>query len=354
MSHIFGRWSAAIALLVLAVILRPSDAPAAGASPPELAAYGADLTQTSVSGLSSGGFMAVQFDVAYSKEVVGAGIIAGGPYYCAGLTDFVLPYAAAQTLCMQPLGPAPSAEGSWRAAQQFASNGLIDDPQNLHQQRIYIFSGTQDATVLTKVVDQTARFYGLAQVLPDNIKYVHNVAAGHAIITNSPSDLQCDMTASPFINDCDFEQSHQILRWIYGDLNPPSAQLTGKLLQFTQRPFDATGRAALSTVGYVYVPAACATDSCKIHVVFHGCLQDATAIGDRYVRTTGYNELADSNHIIVLYPQVGATPVNNPLGCWDFWGYTSDNALNADFYSREAPQMAAVMRMVQRLGAPRQ
>jgi poly(3-hydroxybutyrate) depolymerase len=335
-----------MALLVLAVTLRPLDAPAAGASPPALAAYGADLTQTSVSGLSSGAFMAVQFDVAYSKELVGAGIIAGGPYHCAGLANFVLPFAAAQTLCMQPLGPAPGAEGSLAAAQQFASQGLIDDPKNLQQQRIYIFSGTRDETVLPKVVDQTARFYGLAQLPPGNIKYINNIAAGHAIITNSPSDLQCDLTGSPFINNCNFEQSHQILRWIYGDLNPPSAQLTGQLLKFTQRPFDPTGK-ALSEVGYVYVPAVCTTDRCKIHVAFHGCLQDAAEIGERYARTTGYNELADSNHIIVLYPQVAA-PFTNPEACWDFWGYT-----NADFYSRQAPQIGAVMRMVQRLGAPR-
>ena len=49
-----------------------------------LPAYDADLTQTSVSGLSSGGFMAAQFEVAFSKSLVGAGIVAGGPFYCAG------------------------------------------------------------------------------------------------------------------------------------------------------------------------------------------------------------------------------------------------------------------------------
>ena len=37
-----------------------------------------DKTQTTVSGLSSGGFMAAQFAVAYSATVAGAGIIAGG------------------------------------------------------------------------------------------------------------------------------------------------------------------------------------------------------------------------------------------------------------------------------------
>jgi poly(3-hydroxybutyrate) depolymerase len=39
------------------------------------------LKQTSVSGLSPGGFMAAQFSVAYSSIVKGAGIVAGGSYY---------------------------------------------------------------------------------------------------------------------------------------------------------------------------------------------------------------------------------------------------------------------------------
>ena len=47
-----------------------------------LPAFNVDIKETSVSGVSSGGFMAVQFDVAYSSILRGAGIIAGGPYFC--------------------------------------------------------------------------------------------------------------------------------------------------------------------------------------------------------------------------------------------------------------------------------
>src|SRR5512147_824221 len=42
-----------------------------------------DKAQISVSGISSGGFMAHQFHVAHSSNVMGAGIVAGGLYYCA-------------------------------------------------------------------------------------------------------------------------------------------------------------------------------------------------------------------------------------------------------------------------------
>jgi len=48
------------------------------ADPPP--ALGADPSRTSVSGLSSGAFMAVQYQVAFSGSVIGSGIVAGGPY----------------------------------------------------------------------------------------------------------------------------------------------------------------------------------------------------------------------------------------------------------------------------------
>ena len=42
-----------------------------------------DRNRVSVSGISSGGFMAHQFHVAHGDHLAGAGIIAGGPYECA-------------------------------------------------------------------------------------------------------------------------------------------------------------------------------------------------------------------------------------------------------------------------------
>jgi hypothetical protein len=47
-----------------------------------LGAYGIDIRQTSVSGVSSGGAMAVQMHVAHSSIMRGAGVIAGVTYDC--------------------------------------------------------------------------------------------------------------------------------------------------------------------------------------------------------------------------------------------------------------------------------
>jgi len=48
-----------------------------------LPALGASKTESTVSGISSGGYMAVQLHVIFSDTFQGAGIVAGGPYYCA-------------------------------------------------------------------------------------------------------------------------------------------------------------------------------------------------------------------------------------------------------------------------------
>ncbi|MDC8757786.1 poly(3-hydroxybutyrate) depolymerase [Janthinobacterium fluminis] len=356
-----GRSVVLLAAALAAAGLVPLHGQAKGADAVALPAFQADLRQTSVSGLSSGAFMAGQFAVAFSGTVAGAGIVAGGPYYCSGSPGMFpyIPYLTnAMSTCMNPAqaGVAPpSAATLWSAAQDFARNRAIDDTANVQRQRIYLFSGTQDKTVTQAVVDQTQLFYQLAGVPATQLRYVNNVDAGHAFITDKNSDLACPTTASPYINDCDLFQAKDILLHMYPDLKPPAAQLSGTFIKFNQRSFLHSPYSSMSNTAYVYVPKSCNTQSCRVHVAFHGCHQSAASIGERFYKGTGYNEVADTNNIIVLYPQVDASPVYpyNPNGCWDFWGYTSVNPFMPDFYRKSAMQMAAVKAMLDRLAAPR-
>ena len=185
---------------------------------PALPAYQADLSQTTVSGLSSGGFMAAQFAVAYSATVAGAGIIAGGPYFCSGQPGRFpyIPYLTnALSTCMNPgsaqVAP-PVASELLRAANDFARARLIDDTANLKRQRIYLFSGTKDQTVTRPVVEQVGKFYALAGTPAAQIRFVDTLVAGHAILTDSQQDKPCAVTESPFINDCDYVQARDILQ----------------------------------------------------------------------------------------------------------------------------------------------
>ncbi|ATP27522.1 poly(3-hydroxybutyrate) depolymerase [Chromobacterium violaceum] len=340
----------------LAPLLLAAACGQAAAAAPPLPALGADPKQSTVSGLSSGAFMAAQFSVANSASIAGAGIIAGGPFYCAGLGGLNGPerfLTTATTQCMRPLGAAPSGAAAWQAAQKFAQQKLIDPVDNIKRQRLYIFTGASDSIVLPKVVAQTRAFYQSAGVPDSQIRYIDNVNAGHALITANATDLKCPANAAPNLNNCGFVQSHDILRQLYGQLKPPAAKLSGQLKDFDQTEFSKKGYTGLSDTGHVYIPAACAKDSCRVHVVFHGCTQEDRRIGNRFYATTGYNEIADSNRIVVLYPQIRTDPKRNPQGCWDFWGYSSKDPANPDYYAKHAPQMSTIRAMLDRLNSHR-
>ena len=120
------------------------------------------------------------------------------------------------------------------------------------------------------------------------------------------------------------------------------------MLAFDQTEFVKAGeRHGLAPKGYAYVPEACARDGgCRLHVAFHGCLQNADSIGDAFIRGAGYNEWAEANRIVVLYPQAAAVTDRvagvrldwpNPRGCWDWWGFTGE-----DFARKSGPQISAV------------
>ena len=63
----------------------------------------------------------------------------------------------------------------------------------------------------------------------------------------------------------------------------------------------------MSTYGYIYIPEYCQENSCRLHITFHGCWQIEKNIGQDFVWNTEYNEYAESNNLIVLYPQLAET-----------------------------------------------
>lgn len=342
----------------------------------QLGAYRVRRGESSVSGLSSGAFMAVQLHLAHSGSFAGAGVIAGGPYRCA--ESYRAPALLAEDayvqgalhICMSPLteGTAPDAELLAGLARQTAARGLIDPVENLADDRVYIFSGRRDRVVSPKVVSRTESFYKALGVR--KLQYDNKHDAGHAIITLNPEDSELPLNQPPYINRGEFWQSHAILNHIYPELRKPAARPTGTLVRFDQSEFfGGEPRASMSAFGYAYVPRSVAEGApARVHIALHGCKQGYNYVdyvngrpdignqppyGNRYFTTTGYNEIADSNDIIVLYPQVQGIDdgmTQNPDGCWDWWGYTSPDVHDPDYYSRDAIQIRAVHGMLERLG----
>lgn len=329
---------------------------AAAADAPPLPALGAQLAQLTVSGVSSGGFMAVQFQVAHSALVAGAGVLAGGPYECAEGSMW-----RALGNCMEPGTGArvPDTARTLARIDSHARAGRIDAPAGLRDDRVWVLAGGADRTVERPVVDALLAVYR-QQVTDDAIRFIDLAQAGHAMISVAdPQANACDTSAPPFINRCgDFDAAGDMLAHLLGPLAPRSASATGEIQTFDQRPFTGTAPVDLSLAdqGYLYVPAACRGGGCRVHVAFHGCRQSTAQIGRRFVEHAGYNEWADANRLLILYPQVRPRSglawgslrwVYNPRGCWDWWGY-ADPA----YATRNGGQIKAVRAMLDRLAAP--
>lgn len=359
------RYASVLLLALVAAI------PGAGwaQTPKALPALNIDINETSVSGISSGGFMAVQFQVAHSAIVKGAGIVAAGPYYCAkndvitATTKCSCTLDAEHQLCA--VTPASTDVAALAAATgRFARAGLIDDPANLAHQRLLTVAGGKDRTVPAPVVAQVGQYFSALGMPAANVSAITLPNAGHAMPTNSFGNA-CPVSAEPYLNRCGFDAAGKILSWIYGPLKAANAGARkGRFIRFDQTPFMAppagfSWSSGLDSSGWIYLPDACARgQKCRLHIALHGCKQGQTYLpltpprggglyyGTTFVKHAGYEAWADSNQLVILYPQAVSVPAMNPNGCWDWWGYT-----DAHYADKQGRQIGALRAMVDRLTA---
>jgi hypothetical protein len=333
-----------------------------------------DRSSITVSGLSSGGFFAHQFHVAFSRLVKGVGIIAGGPFGCVEtIPNPWSPFwpasldrvSAAVVACTHYYGDryyglrpsSPRAEDSLRIIREAADQGLIDNPSHLADSRVWLFHGKSDAVVPLQVMETLKQVYDTLGVHGPKIQFDRNQtgsAANHGMPVSRFAGeskfpiRECNEHESPFVIQCDYEAAVMLLRHLYPDDFKPASDdphRDGTLVTFDQSEFfDATvASVSLHGVGYLYVPASCAAEPCRLHVAFHGCKQDVNSVYDDFIRDAGYGRWAASNNIVILYPQATASAAN-PNRCWDFWGYSGSN-----YHGQNGPQMQAVKAMIDRL-----
>jgi predicted esterase len=431
--RVLQRVLSVMALFALAV------APARAALPlTDLAAgLNIDKQEISVSGISSGAFMAHQFHVAHSEHIMGAGIIAGGPYYCAqgSILDAVTKCSKFVDLTCQKLvamvgGDTNRCQGADRTPQdesqikQMAQESFNEAKKrntlgNIKTDRVYLFSGRYDAIVPHGVMDAVYDLYtdpdklGLSK---KNVEYNREFPARHTVVRDSFNRPEgkvvgdCILPPNPppptdensFIDDCqgvalaemkenscicptdagadcppadskelctdveDVDLAGAILKHIYGKKALASERVPtdeDEVLPFDQRRIFATffptgwrvqaQNASMAKQGYIYIPKSCREGKkCKLHVAFHGCLQGGKTdlrpghSGNLFSKFAGYNEWAEANDIVVLYPQVEGRqvpPPLNPQGCWDWWGqdYTHGN-----YHTKSGSQIRAVAEMI--------
>ena len=323
----------------------PASVPAAAVAtvtpvPGVLTAH--NISGVYVAGVSSGGYMATQLQVAYSGRIRGAAIFAAGPYYCAqfnlaqalnGCTDNIWP---------DHLGTLEADAATW------SSLGWIDPISHLSGQPVYVFHGGNDSTVARSVTDDLVNFY---RHFGANVQYDSGSAAGHAWVTPLGPN-PCTVTTSPYLNNCGTDPENSLIGKLFGSVHAPNTgPLTGTLVRFDQNREAVTDSAAslsLSDDGFAYVPTSCAAgQSCRLMVALHGCLQGVDLIGTEFVDHANLNQYADTNNMIVLYPQATPTPVN-PEGCFDWWGYLG--GFDTNYAIHGGAQLESIMNMMAALG----
>lgn len=325
-------------MLLLCLSLALSSAAWAAST---LGAYNITPSGVTVAGISSGGYMAVQLQVAYSKAIYGTAVMAGGTYYCAQDDE-----AYWGSACATGINVPVSSLVSY--TNQEASRGAIDPTSNIANKPIYMFSGTLDTVNYQATMTDLYQYYR-SFTSTANIDYNKTTPAEHAWITPD-SAVACSYLSAPFMNNCGFDAEQTFLTMFYGTLNARNnGQLGGSFIQFNQNAFCPNSNCAaisMDSTGWVFVPQSCAQGQpCRLVVALHGCSQNQETIGTTFVQYAGINEWADTNNIIVLYPQtINATVPYNPYGCWDWWGYT-----NGNYALKSGPQMTAIMAEVNHL-----
>lgn len=298
-----------------------------------------------VSGISSGAYMAQQFHTAYSSSVSGLGMVAGGPYYCAkGRTINAL------NRCMKTYLGLPQIEDSLGEARRLSSQGLIDPIQNLAQSRVYVIAGTNDKTVYPVMGRLTVDLYQAWGVSKASIMSDFDIPSGHTFPTDHYGG-KCEVASEkPWISNCGRDVAGEILNHLLGALKGRVSADPSRIFSFYQlKNISEKDREGLSMheTGYVYMPKDCENPdtACRIHVAFHGCKQTQDQIGKIFVENAGYNDWAESNQLIVLYPQAKVSQsLGNPNGCWDWWGYTDSN-----YHTKEGAQMKLISKLIDRI-----
>ena len=307
-----------------------------------------DPARAAVVGLSSGAYMAAQMQLAYPEIFPNAALVAGGPPGCAGGQ---LPVALGS--CMKGT-PAPDVAALVANAGKRSAAGDIGSLQHLAHARVYLLHGKDDALVAPAVAQAGAHFYqqlrdstpGLAgmQVRDDGQR-----AFAHNLPVAARGDT-CDKSVAPYLGQCGFDAAGEIFSEMFGKPAQPATQARGELRPFDQDALRPDGADVfLAKTGYVYLPLAClAGKPCGVVVAFHGCKQNADAVGEAFVKDAGFNRWADVYQVAVLYPQTRASfaPLN-PQACWDWWGYSG-----ADYDSRHGVQLRWVVNAVHVLGMP--
>lgn len=365
---------------ILFVALFGATAACALDAPPPLPRL--EREQFTVSGLSSGAAMAVQMGVAHSSRVRGIGILSGPPYLCA--QGFVTKatnecLTIGQTWLRELFGPLFGRSLFSSGERDIEVQELIDDTVKLARQhridpvsgmagqRIWEYRGSEDRVVGSKASTAQHTFFlhfgGL-------VVRGEPRATPHTLPTADPAQGACDATDKDYVSGCDFDAAGSLLRSLYRKPRAKADDGAGQWYAIKQgehvpaAPGLSDATLARRSIGLaeearVFVPEICSEERCRVHVALHGCEQGMDDEAYRaFAEHGGYVKWAGPLRLVLIFPRVEAIKplergpwdsVGNPMGCWDWWGYTTPGDLYG-YATRDAPQIRTLINMVDRLG----
>ncbi len=387
--------------------------------------------QVTISGISSGGFMATQMATIFSKEISGLGTVAGGFYYCAGnhmqekiaegeknffmgtknlflyqqsdvvLSDllfghFLFPGFSPQWFTPSKKNPLYKSLGICMQNPQKAvipqlkplqEKNWIDPIENIAAQKVFVYHGTRDSIVNPAMQNKIVEFYQRYNTPKENIKTA-NVVGGHNFPTNKKDLNDCLAQTIPYLSSCDYNLASEMIQFLIpsaqpgGQFNQNHLYIVDQTLDHKNNFKDFTIEKAfqpnysIGAYGYLYATDQCLNNPtrCQLHVALHGCEmsdsydpsfdllyqkqvqktqivrmrsekektlfdfnfkqlptieQKGLSWGNlKFAMSSGYAEMAETNNLMILFPQTWITEKNypyNPKGCWDWFGFTGSN-----------------------------
>ncbi|MBC7952446.1 MAG: hypothetical protein H7Z12_11595 [Rhodospirillaceae bacterium] len=332
-----------------------------------------------ISGVSSGGAMALQYAIAHAESVRGVGLVAAPGYDCA---KGQISEAIGSCMCGAPDAKAMLSSAVEKAKYEPGKAKALNTA--------YVFHSLGDGTVRPSSGAATMKF--LRAALPNGtvVADVGDAAEGttlaeHGMLSGDGTD-SCEGEGDTFVRACKSpagkakDMVGDMFKVLYGK-PPAAAAAAGTLYEFNQEPFIKAVAKTVTVVtpltdynpftrlhtrrdqfdmapkGMVYVPAKCEAGGCKLHVALHGCKMSGKT---DFVTRTGYENWADRFGVVVVFPWLAdyystlpkstqsICTVNtsgaqhyNPNSCWDWWGY-----LNTDYAVRKGPQQQVIEAIV--------
>lgn len=291
-----------------------------------LSSFSNDQIKYTISGISSGGFMANQMATIFSSQFSGVGTVAGGFYYCAedylpkkikedagtiGTENLFLFEATTQILSdiLNPFILFTGADtGSWFRPQKGnplyqssicmrspdkanlpndylkanAEKKLVDPLSNLKDQKVFIYHGKIDSAFKVKMQERLKSYYLSVGVKESNIATLTGKGS-HNFPTDRKDEIACNLVAVPYVASCDLNLAEKLLAHLFDDkmirteINKNHIYVvdqTTNLLNLSKKETDwVTPVPSIAPYGYLYANDKCLDhpESCHMHIALHGC-----------------------------------------------------------------------------------